>query len=251
MSSISRLTAGLLLLAPLCAAPVAGQQVPPDPVAAERAAASAWEAAPRYAPPVATAVRAPNATVYSSSFDADNGGLTATRDWEWGAAYGWTGANCTGTSAPPPAARSGTGMWGTVLNGCYHNLGNNSGSGSGGSCSNTNPADDSVLTLTVDLTGYSAATLTYWEWFDVFSYFDWAEVRVNGVSAFLHCETGYTAPTAWVQRNVSLTPYVGGPVTIAWHMMSSTVVDRAGWYVDDVLVDATPVPVELQSFTAE
>ena len=249
MKVSSRVLASLSVAATLCAAPAMGQAPtsPGDPVASERAAGAGGGAAPRAAPAIQTPPRAPNATVYSSSFDADNGGLTGSVDWEWGAVYAWAGTNCTGTFVQPAAAHSGTGMWGTVLNGCYHNLGNHQG----GTCNNTTPADDSILTLSVDLTGYSAATLSFWEWYDVFTSFDWAEVRVNGVQAFPHCEASYVAPTAWVQQNVDLTPYVGGPVTIEWHLLASAVVEKAGWYVDDVLVDATPVPVELQSFSAE
>jgi len=240
--------------AALCATTALAQGAATSEAArAELAAAAAWEAAPQYAPaPVPAARRGPQAIIYSSNFDSDNGGLTASVDWEWGAAYAWTGANCTGTFVNPTAAHSGTGMWGTVLNGCYHNLGNNQGSASGGACNNTNTSDDSVLTLTVDLTNYAApATLTFWEWFDVFTYFDWTEVRVNGTSALLHCEPSYVAPSAWLQRTVNLAPYTGGVATIEWHMMASAVVDKSGWYVDDVEVAGTPVPVELQTLSIE
>lgn len=225
---------------------------PSDPARAELDAAAAWEVAPQYAPAPAPATqRGPRAIVYSSNFDGDNGGLTASLDWEWGPTYAWTGANCTGTFVNPTAAHSGTGMWGTVLNGCYHNLGNNQGSASGGACNNTNPSDDNILSLTVDLTNYADATLTFWEWYDVFSYFDWTEVRVNGTSALLHCESSYVAPSAWVQRTVNLNAYVGGVTTIAFHMMASTVVEKSGWYIDDLEVTGTPVPVELQTLSIE
>ena len=35
---------------------------------------------------------------------------------------------------------------------------------------------------------------------------------------------------------VDLTSYVGRTVTIAFHMMASAVIERSGWYVDDVQV---------------
>jgi hypothetical protein len=223
----------------------------PDEVAAELASAAAWDAAPVYGnPPSSATLREPDVTVFFSDFESDNGGLTGSLDWEWGTAYSWSAVNCDSTPAPPAGPYSGSGMWGTVLNSCYNNLGNNSGSGSG-TCSNTNPADDSILSLTVDLSAYTAATLTWYEWLDVYSYFDWTEVRVNGASVSTYCPSSYTAPTAWVQQMVDLTPYVGGVVTVEWHFMSSTVVNRAGWYIDDVLVDGTPVPVELQTFTVD
>lgn len=230
------------------------QDAPGDPaeVAAELAAAAAWEASPEYASAApAVPLRKVEATVFFSDFDTDNGGLVGTRDWEWGTSYAWSAAGCDGTTyAPPAGPHSGAGMWGTVLNTCHNNLGNNQGAGSG-TCNNTNPGDDSILSLVVDLTNYTDATLTWYEWLDVFSYFDWTEVRVNNTSVSTYCPSSYIAPTAWVQQSLNLTPYVGAVVTVEWHFMASSVVNRAGWYIDDVLVDGTPVPVELQSFSVE
>jgi len=227
---------------------VLAQAGDPAEVAAELAAAAAWEASPVYATPAPAApAHTPQVTVFFSDFNTDNGGLAGTRDWEWGPVFAWTGAGCGGGN-PPTAPYSGTGMWGTVLNTCYNNLGNNTGYSG---CNNTNPTDDSILTLTVDLTGYTAATLSWFEWYDLFSAWDWGEVRINGASAFNPCPSSYVAPAAWVQQTVDLAPYVGAVVTIEWHMMASTVVNYSGWYVDDVLVDGTPVPVELQSFSIE
>jgi len=239
---------GLLVLgAMLVAASVSGQE-PGDEAAAEIAAQAAWDASPVFASPPPADPRAPEAIIYSSSFDADNGGLTGSLDWEWGAVYAWTGAGCDSTNYPPPAAHSGTGMWGTVLNGCYANLGNNAGYDS---CANSNPADDSILTLTVDLTDYTDATLSWWEWYDLFSNWDWAEVYANGSPVFQHCEGSFTAPTAWVQQTANLTPFVGGTVTLEFHMMASSVVNHAGWYLDDLLIDGTMIPVELQSLSVD
>jgi hypothetical protein len=234
----------------LVAAAVAAQDVPGDPaeVAAELAAAAAWQAAPVFAPAVpASPLRTPEATVFFSDFNTDNGGLIGTLDWEWGATFAWTGTGC-GGGTPPTAPYSGAGMWGTVLNTCYNNLGNNTGYSG---CANSNPGDDSILTLSVDLTNYTAATLSWYEWYDLFSAWDWGELRINGAQAFVDCRSSYVAPTAWVLRTVDLAPYVGGVATIEWHMMASTVVNYSGWYIDDVLVDGTPVPVELQAFSVE
>lgn len=194
------------------------------------------------------ALGAGRAIVYFSDFEADNGGLAPTGDWEWGTYSFTAGSGCQGSQAPPSAPYSGTNMWGSVLNDCYNGLGNNSGYSS---CTNSNTADDSVLTLTVDLTGYADAQLSWWEWPDLFMDFDWGEVYANGTVVFQHCGSGYTAPTVWAQQVVDLTPYVGGSVTIEFHQMASTVVNYAGWYIDDLEVSGTPVPVELQSFSVE
>ncbi len=251
----SKLNVGILLVAAMLMTGAILAQEPvgaPDEVAAELAAAAAWEASPVYGAPGATGMmHSPEATVFFTDFEADNGGLTGSRDWEWGTSYLWNGVGCYNTSYhQPPAPYSGVGMWATVLNTCYNNLGNNQGYGSG-TCTNTNPSDDSVLSLTVDLSAYTDATVSWYEWLDVFSYFDWTEVRVNNTSVSTYCPSGYVAPTAWVPRSVDLTPWVGGVVTVEWHFMASTVVNYAGWYIDDVLVDGTPVPVELQSFTID
>jgi len=240
---LSLAVVGILALA----VPAMAQGTPDE--AAEIAAAAAWAASPVFAPPTPPPPpRSPQATVFFSNFDTDNGGLVGNLDWQWGATYAWAGTGCSGTVNQPTAPHSGTGMWGTVLNGCYNNLGNNTGYAT---CSNTTPGDDSILTLTVDLTNHSAATLSWYEWTDVFSSWDWVEVRVNGTSVFAPCPPSFVAPTAWVQQTASLTPFVGGIVTIEWHLLASTVVNYAGWYIDDVLVDGTPVPVELQSLTID
>jgi len=81
--------------------------------------------------------------------------------------------------------------------------------------------------------------LQWWEWYDLFSPWDWAEVRVNGTSVFAHCESSYSSPVAWIAQNVDLTPFVGGPAIIEFHMMASTVVNRAGWFIDDVTITGT------------
>ena len=240
--------AGTLIVAvAVCAQDAPGAS---DEVAAELAAVAAWEAAPEYAAATPNpATRGVQDTVYFSNFDSDDGGLVGTIDWEWGTSYSWTGVGCYNTSYhQPPAPYSGAGMWGTILNTCYTDQGNNAGYAT---CVNTNPSDDSILTLTVDLTNYTAATLSWYEWYDLFSGFDWGELRINGAQAFVDCRSSYIAPTSWVLRTVDLASYLGGVATIEWHMMSSTVVNYAGWYLDDVLVEGTPVPVELQSLSID
>lgn len=180
-------------------------------------------------------------------FESDDGGLLGTLDWEWGM-FAWVGGSCSSSNYPPPSAYSGTGMWGTVLNDCYQDLGNNSGYDT---CVNGNTADDSILSFQVDLTGYGDASMSFYEWFDLFLAWDWSEVYVNGNVVLQHCGGSFVIPTAWVQQVIDLTPYTGGVATIEFHMMASTVVNHAGWYIDDLHITtagstpeptATPVP---------
>ena len=173
----------------------------------------------------------PDVLFFAEDFDTDDGGLVPSLDWQWGDAYAWAGT-CS-TSSPPPAAHSGGGMWGTVLNNCYNNLGNNSGYDS---CNNTNPADDSILSFQVDLTTTGSAQLCWWEWPDLYLPWDWGQVMANGDVVFEHCGGSYSAPTQWQQQCVDLANYAGQMVDIEFHMMASTVVERAGWYIDDLQV---------------
>jgi lysyl endopeptidase len=182
---------------------------------------------------LSAAATGPDVLFLASDFDTDDGGLIGTLDWQWGDSYTWTGAGCGGSFNPPPAAHSGGGMWGTVLNGCYGNLGNNGGFDS---CANTNPADDSILSFQVDLTSTGAAQLCWWEWPDLYLPWDWGQVYANGEVVFEHCGGSYSPPSSWTQQCVDLGPYVGQPVDIEFHMMASSVVNYAGWYIDDLEV---------------
>jgi hypothetical protein len=39
--------------------------------------------------------------------------------------------------------------------------------------------------------------------------------------------------------------------TIEFHFMASTVVERGGWWIDDLLILDAQIPVELQSLAVE
>lgn len=167
---------------------------------------------------------------FFSNFEDNNGGFSSTYDWQWGI-YSW-GGTCT-SPTPPATAHTGQNMWGTILNGCYNNLGNNHGYDT---CVNANTADDSVLSFTVSLARMEKATLSWWEWYDVNSPYDWAEVYVNNDVVWQHCAGSYTPPSAWEYQAVDLTAYAGKTITIKFHMMASASVARSGWYLDDLMV---------------
>ncbi len=168
---------------------------------------------------------------FFSDFEGSGGGLVGTLDWEWGD-YSWGGTGeCCALVEPPPSAHSGTGLWGTALSGCYTGFENNQGADV---CSNTDPSDDSILLFTVDLTGASSAYLSWWEWYDVFGGYDWAEVYVNDEVVFQHCGGTYAAPYAWRQRSINISSHAGGMATIEFHMMASEIVNLSGWYLDDI-----------------
>ena len=173
------------------------------------------------------AATGPDVLLLETDFEADDGGLTGTNDWEWGTyAYG---AGCS-SNAPPPAPHSGGKMWGTVLNNCYNNLGNNQGYDS---CTSTVPDDDSVLSFDIDLTAIATARLCWWEWVDLYLPWDPGMVWVNGTPVHEHCDA---AAQSWNETCVDLTPFAGAMATVEYRMLASTVVERAGWYIDDLKV---------------
>jgi bacillopeptidase F len=162
------------------------------------------------------------ATIYSSDFESNNGGWTRSQnpDWEWGA-VNFTSAGCdTSPAAGPSGAYSGTNAWGTILAGCYFN-------------SNAT----SVLSRTFDLTGYDSAEFSWYEWRSIFLSFDRGELYANNVLL-------YSVPdnqaVDWTQRSVDLAAFVGAPVTLEFRLFATTVVNRAGWYIDDVALTAEP-----------
>ena len=161
-------------------------------------------------------------------FEIDDGGWVPSSNWtnplgdfEWTNTYDvanwsptYTGANIT----PPPAAHSGTGMWGTKINTNY-----------------TNSGGFNYLTKTFNFSTMSNAQLSFWSWENVFGNFDYCQVAINGTLVW-GPSWDYTA-TQWQHRVIDLSAYDGmSEVTIQFQMWASTVVNYAGWYIDDVYV---------------
>lgn len=167
-------------------------------------------------------------TVYTNDFEAGDGGLVSGGygDWAWGATPNLLlGTACTSTYNDPPGPYSGANGWATVLNDCYANAG-----------------DTSTLTLTVDLSDptYITAELQWAHWWEYFTNFDYGWVTVNGTQVYFNDSQGLSP--AWAMHTVDLTPYVGqAGVDIVFHLFATTVVNKAGWYIDDVSVTACAV----------
>ncbi|MCB0792836.1 MAG: T9SS type A sorting domain-containing protein [Flavobacteriales bacterium] len=170
-------------------------------------------------------------TIYFSSFETDDGGLVVGGygDWEWGIVPTLlTDGTC--DSPPyldPPGAHSGNNGWANNLDGCYDNSGL-----------------ESTLTLTVDLStpSFTEATLEWYQWFQVFVNFDWIYVSVNGTQVYFNDTT--QSVVGWQARSVDLTPYLGqSNVAIAFVLHATAVVNKSGWYLDDMLVSVCDPPV--------
>jgi len=176
-------------------------------------------------------------TFYFSDFEADDGGWTvgANGVWEHGAIVSGVGDGC--DSAPtsePTAAHSGSNVWATNLDGCYPNLG-----------------DVMTISQTFDFTNLLAPIeLTWYDWTHVFGSFDFNTVYVNGTSVYSNTTSSVFD---WQQRVVDLSAYAGNAsVEIVFEVSATTVVNRLGWYVDDVSIEfCNAIPVELQSFSIE
>ena len=160
--------------------------------------------------------------IYSSDFEADDGGWTSSGDWQWGTPVGFDMADFGGPE--PVGGHSGDNAWGTIIGGAH------------------NPSTNSVLNMLFDLSGSTGTTLTYWEWIDSGgNAFDTAEVIVNG-DVVLLSDGGPTAD--WREINLDLSAYDGNAnVDVSFVFDTTGVVERVGWYIDDVtLAGAIPEP---------
>lgn len=164
---------------------------------------------------------------YFENFEANNGGwaVTGFGDWEYGEIVTGTFEICDTTPRPEPAgAFSGSNVWANNLNGCYQNAG-----------------ASSYLSKEFDFSGLATPLeLSWWNWHEVFGSFDVIRVWVNGTT--LWEDLSSTATPDWQMETIDLSAYAGNPsVTIQFELSATTVVNRMGWYVDDVaLMDCAP-----------
>jgi len=164
--------------------------------------------------------------IVTNDFNTNDGGWIPTAtwdpvgDWEWTSNYQYS--LYTGAYTPPPSAHSGTGLWATKPFDDYTN--------SGGS---------SYLSKTLTFAGISNPYLSFWEWHDVWGTWDYVTLTVNGVQKFFNDDS--TPSTSWQFINVSLSEFAGqSNVEVVFELYATTVVERAGWYIDDL----TTVDVE-------
>ena len=159
---------------------------------------------------------------YFSDFEDDNGGWVGSGygDWEWTNTYNVANfVDSYGSSSviPPPTAYSGTGMWGTIIN-----------------TNHSNSGTFSYLTQTIDLGGFDSPVLVFQSWENLFGSFDYAQVAVNGT--LIWGPSWDSSGTQWRERVISLAAYADQEVVIQFQMYASTVVNYAGWYIDDVYI---------------
>jgi immune inhibitor A len=133
-------------------------------------------------------------------------------------------------------------------------------SGSGQWWANRGDAIDTTLTREFDLSGLSTATLTFWTWYDIEGWYDYAyvEASTDGGRTWtalpgqhttdedpiaLAYGPGYTGRSgggsepAWVEEEIDLTPFVGGgSVLLRFEYVTDAGVNRPGWAIDDIAI---------------
>jgi hypothetical protein len=172
---------------------------------------------------------------YFSDLEAQDGGwvVGGYGDWGWGPIVTGVFEGCDGPEPEPLTVPSGVNVWGTNLNGCYDNSG-----------------ADSTLTQTFDFSGLAAPIeLNVMQWYNVFETFDWAEIYVNGTVVWRSIDSGVYD---WALNTIDLSSYAGNAsVQIQFLLHSTTVVNRMGWYLDDIEILYCEIPVTLQSISVE
>jgi len=118
-------------------------------------------------------------------------------------------------------------------------------------------ADAYLDTPVINLTGVTAPViLEYYDWCLLETYYDRCTVEVVDASgAFL----GYVDPDTggdydWTQRAYDLTPFVGQPVKVRFRIQSDDILQRDGWFIDDVKVTVAaniPLPPIAEDLYAE
>lgn len=163
--------------------------------------------------------------LYTTDFETDDGGWVATATWDPIGDFEWGDYDSDCFTGPdgtaPPGANSGTKMWGTNL------------------CEDYTGADgENYLSQTFDFTGYVNSTLEFASWIEVFYSFDTAELYVNGDLLY---ERTVTDAGPWENLVIDLSAYDNmDSVEIVFAMYATSVVNKAGWYIDDVMITADP-----------
>ena len=168
-------------------------------------------------------------------FEIDNGGWVSSGygDWQWSNTYNVANYTDIDTyvDAPPATAHSGTGMWGTVLQGGY-----------------SNSAAWSYLRKSFNLSGMSNPVLSLWHYMDGYNTWDYGLIVVNGTTLWGSSALAEFMP--WQELTVSLAAYANqSNVEISFEWYATSVVSYAGWYIDDIYVGQANRPVPAYAFT--
>jgi Zn-dependent metalloprotease len=165
-------------------------------------------------------------------FEADNGGMAADGDWQWGKPV-----------SGPRAALSGENLWATKLDGNYSN----------------GPLLSTLVLPVINLQGFNVAALQLWQWYDIIAGGDGGNVKVSaddGLSwQVLQPLFGYAGTTdtlsgnplqgeqvffgnsaGWIKTFFNLDFYVKQSIQIKFEFGADAAVTGFGWYIDSVAI---------------
>ena len=173
---------------------------------------------------------------YFSDFEGTDGGWVAGGAGDWARGVPMT-YDPTGTSGAGgiPNAFSGNELWATVLDGAHNNQ---------------SPSASSTLTQTFDFSSLAAPITLSWQHYlqSGSNAFDMARVFANGTEVYLGdgTEGSYDAGSntvTFAPAMADLSAFAGvSSVEINFDFFATTVVQRDGWYVDDITITAVPEP---------
>lgn len=109
------------------------------------------------------------------------------------------------------------------------------GTGYGGSEFGPEYPDDmlAIMFKTIDLRGYSSATLTFWHIIpSIESGVDACFVAIDETDVYARSSPLFS----WTQQTINLTPYVGATHTLSFQFFSDSSITAEGWYLDDIVV---------------
>ncbi|MGA2866861.1 MAG: S8 family serine peptidase [Verrucomicrobiota bacterium] len=174
-----------------------------------------------------TTLRAPRPP-WSDDLESGAPGWTVVPDPIMGTDLNWTLG--TPNNGLQTQAHSGTNAWGSNLDGQPFNF----------------LASSLLLSPIIDLSGFSQATLNFWDCFDFSSGLEQGQLLIstNSASSGAALEalptfadfSGLYAPD-WQRETLDLTPYVGRTIQVVWWYVGISIGDPTyGWLVDDVAV---------------
>lgn len=125
---------------------------------------------------------------------------------------------------------------------------------------------DTTLARSVDLTGKTSASLSFWTWYDIEENWDygfvqvstdggttWTSLPIAGTSSSIDSSgmpeiaaqlPGFTGNSGgWVQKTADLSAYAGKNIQLQFRYMTDWGTTFAGFYVDDISMTANGSPV--------
>jgi HYR domain/Immunoglobulin domain/Immune inhibitor A-like, MAM domain len=101
----------------------------------------------------------------------------------------------------------------------------------------------SYLARTIDLSGFDAATLTFWYKIpSIESGWDFARVYIDSIDTTQIWSSSSPA-TSWALVTLDLSAFVGGSVTLRFEFTSDASNTAEGWYLDDIELTGAVKPV--------